>query len=111
MILDGRKIRIERAKAERKSKPRQLCLTPNLTCYSGAVILSKADGGSVTEAEARGVLERFGPLDLIAATNALNRRFGGLAQAMFVRFAYYLDCRDALRVSFDPLQTVERSNV
>ncbi|KIW94955.1 uncharacterized protein Z519_04935 [Cladophialophora bantiana CBS 173.52] len=79
LIIDGRKIRIEQAKAER------------------AVIISKTDGTMVTEAETRGMLERYGPLELIAPTNMANRHHGGSGNGMYVRFAYYLDCRDALK--------------
>ncbi|KAJ9605598.1 hypothetical protein H2200_010255 [Cladophialophora chaetospira] len=79
LVLDGRKVRVEHAKAER------------------AVILSKLDGSPVSEAEARGILERFGSLELVAAATTPNRRDGGMTNAMYVRFAYYLDCRDALR--------------
>ncbi|ETI26807.1 hypothetical protein G647_10252 [Cladophialophora carrionii CBS 160.54] len=80
MVLDGRRIRIERAKAER------------------AVILSKFDGSTVTEAEARSILERFGPLEIVAPTTTPTRNGTGTSTAIYVRFAYYLDCRDALRL-------------
>ncbi|KAH0829599.1 hypothetical protein AYO21_07556 [Fonsecaea monophora] len=80
LIIDGRKIRIEQAKAER------------------SVILSKTDGTMVSEAETRGILERYGPLELVAPTNMANRRHGGSGYGMYVKFAFYLDCRDALRL-------------
>ncbi|EXJ54251.1 hypothetical protein A1O7_09588 [Cladophialophora yegresii CBS 114405] len=80
MVLDGRKIRIERAKAER------------------AVILSKFDGSNVTEAEARSILARFGPMEIVAPTTTPNRHGTGTSTGIYVRFAYYLDCRDALRL-------------
>ncbi|KAK6385646.1 hypothetical protein LTS17_001216 [Exophiala oligosperma] len=73
--LDGRKIRLERGKADR------------------AVIMSKKDGSALTEAEARGVLEPYGKVELCvpAESNHLNIR------GMYVKFAFYLDCRDALK--------------
>ncbi|KIW25930.1 uncharacterized protein PV07_09064 [Cladophialophora immunda] len=80
LIIDGRKIRIEQAKAER------------------SVILSKTDGTMITEAETRGILERYGPLELVAPTNMANRRHGGSGYGMYVKFAFYLDCRDALKL-------------
>ncbi|OAP55827.1 hypothetical protein AYL99_09979 [Fonsecaea erecta] len=80
LVMDGRKIRIEQAKAER------------------AVILSKTDGTMVTEAETRGILERYGPLELVVPTTMANRRHGGSGDGMYVKFAFYLDCRDALKL-------------
>jgi hypothetical protein len=70
-----------------------------LTQRTGAVILSKKDGSVVTDIEARALLGNYGPLELIAPTEVPNQRLGSTAQGMFVRFAFYLDCRDALRVS------------
>lgn len=66
----------------------------------GAVILSKVDGANVTELEARHLLQNYGPLELVALTTTPNRRTGNMVPGVFVRFAYYLDCRDALRVSY-----------
>ncbi|KAI1613020.1 hypothetical protein EDD36DRAFT_253026 [Exophiala viscosa] len=70
LILDGRKIRLERLKAER------------------AVILSRKDGTPATEQEARGLLEQYGPIETIAADSS---------GRLFIKFVYYLDCRDALK--------------
>jgi hypothetical protein len=73
-------------------------LGAKLNWILGAVILSKSNGIAVTEAEAKGILGRYGPIELLAATNTAIER-AGTCQGMYVRFAYYLDCRDALRVS------------
>lgn len=43
----------------------------------------------MTEQEARGMLEPFGALECVAAEKD---------GSMYIRYAYYLDCRDALRV-------------
>ena len=61
----------------------------------------------MTEMEARALLDKYGPLELIVPTNNVDGVRFGMKQGMFVKFAYYLDCRDALRVSsstFDTLQ-------
>ncbi|EXJ81836.1 hypothetical protein A1O1_07901 [Capronia coronata CBS 617.96] len=79
MMMDGRKIRVERAKAER------------------AVILSRQDGGNVSEAEARHMLSKYGPIELCVHTQAMDRSKHNMAAGVYVKFAYYLDCRDALR--------------
>ena len=63
----------------------------------GAVILTKLNGVPVTENEARGLLERYGAIEGIFSTIGIRERPAHLPQGMYVRFAYYLDCRDALR--------------
>ncbi|KIW14146.1 hypothetical protein PV08_06927 [Exophiala spinifera] len=73
--LDGRKIRLERGKADR------------------AVILSKKDGSPMTEAEARGVLEPYGRIELCIPADSRHLSISG----MYIKFAFYLDCRDALK--------------
>ncbi|EXJ82196.1 hypothetical protein A1O3_06009 [Capronia epimyces CBS 606.96] len=79
MMIDGRRIRIERAKAER------------------AVILSRQDGAMPTEAEARQLLGKYGPIEMCVNTNTVDRARYNMAPGMYIKFAYYLDCRDALR--------------
>ncbi|KAJ4581314.1 hypothetical protein HRR81_000352 [Exophiala dermatitidis] len=79
MLIDGRKIRVERAKAER------------------AVILSKHDGRPISESEARQLLSKFGPIELCAPTNTMDSARYNMACGIYVKFAYYLDYRDALR--------------
>ncbi|KIX05190.1 uncharacterized protein Z518_06062 [Rhinocladiella mackenziei CBS 650.93] len=79
LAIDGRKIRIERAKAER------------------AVILSKSDGSAITEVEARELLERYGPIEHCASTDIVTHDKYNVHKSIYVKFAYYLDCRDALR--------------
>jgi len=76
LMIDGRKIRLERLKAER------------------AVILSRKDGTPVTEQEARGLLEQYGPIETIVPDPS---------GRLFVKFVYYLDCRDALKVQISAL--------
>ncbi|KAJ9494087.1 hypothetical protein LTR99_006670 [Exophiala xenobiotica] len=75
LVLHGRKIRLERGKAER------------------SVILSKKDGTAVTELEARRLLDRYGRIDLCVPANSRNNNLDG----MYIKFAFYLDCQDALK--------------
>ena len=78
-IIEGRQVRLERAKAER------------------AVVITKLDGVPVTEAEAHDILGRYGEAEAMFGTERLSERPTTLPQGQYVRFAYYLDCRDALR--------------
>ena len=77
-MLDNRTIRLEQGKAER------------------AVIITKNDGTMISEAEARALLIPFGAIDAIYPTYALRGRISSLP-GFFVRFAFYQDCRDALK--------------
>lgn len=68
--------------------------------------MSKKDGSALTEAEARGVLEPYGKVELCvpAESNHLNIR------GMYVKFAFYLDCRDALKVRMTTSQRRQHTN-
>jgi hypothetical protein len=68
------------------------------------VFLFKKDCSAATEDEARSLLAPFGPIELCAATTGVARELQdhGKIPAMYVKFAYYLDCRDALKVSLLP---------
>jgi hypothetical protein len=61
---------------------------------SGSVILSKKDGTAVTELEARRLLDRYGRIEVCVPANSRNNNLDG----MFIKFAFYLDCQDALKV-------------
>lgn len=69
------------------------------------MILSKTDGSPVTEAEARGILERYGPIELCVPTNTGRGHEYAMAFGIYAKFAYYLDCRDALRVRLYPFHS------
>lgn len=94
LVLHGRKIRLERGKAERESFSPCSVVHYMLTMASGSVILSKKDGTAVTEAEARHLLERYGRIELCVPANSRTNNLDG----MFIKFAFYLDCQDALKV-------------
>lgn len=97
--IDGRRIRVERAKAEREYRPSTINVQTVLT-GAGAVILSKMNGDIVTEEEARRMLERFGPIELMAPTQRMEHPRNNLQGAMYIKFAFYLDCQDALKAGF-----------
>ena len=100
LVLSWRVGRLELSTQRlRVNPPQRLSVYRTLTSTPGAVILSKSDGSYVTEAEAKGLLARYGPLEVVAATSTLNKRNNTPTYGIFVKFAYYLDCRDALRVS------------
>jgi hypothetical protein len=65
---------------------------------AGAVIMSKINGAAVTEEEVRTMLERFGPIELLAPTQRMEHPRNNLQGGMYVKFAFYLDCQDALKV-------------
>ncbi|KAK5063133.1 hypothetical protein LTR84_005209 [Exophiala bonariae] len=80
LSIDDRRIRVERAKAER------------------AVILSNVNGIQITEDEARFMLERYGPIEIMATTEKMdNPPRNNIKGGMYVKFAFYLDCQDALK--------------
>lgn len=62
----------------------------------GAVILARIDGGSVSVEEARGLLEHFGAIEVCVPTNTVNAQHR--AGTVYVKFAFWADGRDALRV-------------
>ncbi|KPI43443.1 Tripeptidyl aminopeptidase [Cyphellophora attinorum] len=79
-MIDGRQIRLEQSKGDR------------------AVIITLMDnGGNVSEHEARDVLSRFGEIETIMSTDMIPGRPTSLPRGQYVRFAFFLDCRDALR--------------
>ena len=99
-ILEGREIRIEQSKVERMfsflPRPSELDADHSL----GAVIIFKPSGEAITEEEAREALGQFGTLDFVCPTSILCGRSGNLPNGIYARFAFYLDCRDALKVCF-----------
>lgn len=72
----------------------------------GAVILSKRDGTYVTEPQAHGLLAQYGPISDCIPVEASHHPDYSVPQGMYVKFAFYLDCRDALRVSCQPLDWI-----
>ena len=69
---------------------------------AGAVIIFKPSGEAMTEREAREALGPFGALDFVCPTSILRGRSGNLPDGIYARFAFYLDCRDALKVCYWP---------
>lgn len=69
------------------------------------MILSKVGGGIVTEQEARAILQPYGSIELCAPTQTFDAPRGKLYGSMYVKFAFYLDCQDALKVSIHLVST------
>lgn len=88
-ILDGRQIRLEQSKGCR------------------AVIITPLDPGTVTESEARSLLSPYGSIELIMSTSMIPSRPTTPLSGQYVKFAFFLDCQDALR-SFPPLNPTYR---
>ncbi|ETN43360.1 uncharacterized protein HMPREF1541_02519 [Cyphellophora europaea CBS 101466] len=79
-IINGREVRLEKARVDR------------------AVIITHLSRGSpVLEPEARNLLSQFGEIELIVSTDLIRGRPNSLLKGQYVRFVYWLDCRDALR--------------
>jgi uncharacterized protein YkuJ len=95
-VLDGRTIRLEQGKAERKSSSHAHVVTAS-DHTTGAVIITRINGAPMTENEVRAILSPFGAIDAMYPTTALRGRPTNLP-GFYVRFAFYQDCRDALKV-------------
>ena len=61
--------------------------------------MSKTQGGPVSEGEAREMLNEHGPLESVWSASQTEREMFGLPEGVFVRFAFFDDCRDAQMVS------------
>lgn len=84
MVLNGRNIRLEKAKVERS-----------------VIVTSLAGIGPLTEHEACNMMARFGPIEIIASTDLISDRSTALSRGQYVKFHFWLDCRDALRKFHD----------
>jgi RNA recognition motif-containing protein len=79
MLINGRPLRLEKAKVER------------------ALLITDMEGKRViTEHEARSLLTHFGQIEFICTTDLIPGRPSGLPRGQYVRFMYWLDCRDAM---------------
>ena len=72
---------------------------------AGSLYLSKITGGTITEAEAREVMANYGPIELLWFASQTEREMFGLPEGIFVRFAFFDDCRDCLMVSNEILSS------
>ena len=66
---------------------------------AGSLYLSNINGGAITEAEAREIMANYGPIELLWFASQTEREMFGLPEGIFVRFAFFDDCRDCLMVS------------
>lgn len=71
-----------------------------LTGLVGAVYLSKITGGPVSDEEARNVLGRFGAIEETCPTTVADQQMHGLPEGIWVKFVFFMDCKDAIAVSY-----------
>jgi hypothetical protein len=65
----------------------------------GSVYLTKVTGGPVGNDEAREVLHRFGAIEETCPTTVADQEMHGLPEGCWVKFRYFMDCKDAIAVS------------
>ena len=61
------------------------------------------NGSTLAEAEAREVMASQGPIETIWSASQTEREMFGLPDGLFIRFAFFDDCRDAVAVSCQPI--------
>ncbi|KAI9812690.1 MAG: hypothetical protein M1832_000347 [Thelocarpon impressellum] len=76
-VIDGRPCRTEPAKVNR------------------SLYMSRLTGGKIAEGEARRVLHPFGPIEACWWSSRTEREMYQLPEGIWVKFAYFQDCRDA----------------
>ena len=74
--------------------------------HTGSLYLSKINGGLITEDNAREVMANFGPIEMLWFASQTEREMFGLPDGIFVRFAFFDDCRSA-QVASLPLRLDE----
>jgi len=100
LIVDDRKIRTEHAEARREYILQNA--DTGLSIGSGSVVLSRVGGGPVSKDEAHELLSRYGPIQETQPTTHADANTHGIPEGIWVKFAYYLDFKDALKVSCHP---------
>jgi hypothetical protein len=65
----------------------------------GSVYLTKVTGGAVGGDEAREVLRRFGAIEETCPTTIADQEMHGLPEGCWVKFRYFMDCKDAITAS------------
>ena len=66
----------------------------------GGVYLSNVRGGRVSESEARRLLEVYGAIEKVWYATPTELEIYHLPMGIWVKFAFYEDCRDAEHVCF-----------
>ena len=74
-------------------------VTSSNASAAGSLYLSKISGGSINETEAREILKEQGPIETLWFPSPTEREMFGLPDGIFIRFAFFDDCRDAVAVS------------
>lgn len=71
-------------------------------CFAGALYVSRHDGREVKQEDVRKLLEPYGSIEKIFVPTETERELFQLPSGMWVRFAYFQDCRDAYAVGVIP---------
>jgi len=93
--VDDRTIRTERAQARREYILQNG--DTGLSIRSGSVVLSRVGGGPISKDEAFELLSRYGPIEGTQPTTNADANHG-IPEGIWVKFAYYSDSKDALKV-------------
>ncbi|KAK5079729.1 hypothetical protein LTR70_008344 [Exophiala xenobiotica] len=105
LIVDDRKIRTEHAEARREYILQNA--DTGLSIGSGSVVLSRVGGGPVSKDEAHELLSRYGPIQETQPTTHADANTYGMPEGIWVKFAYYLDFKDALK-AFNSTTTMHK---
>jgi RNA recognition motif. (a.k.a. RRM, RBD, or RNP domain) len=66
-------------------------------------LLTRHTGGSISDEEARRVLESFGAIEEISPISIADQKIANLPEGSWVKFAFFQDCVDARIVCFLPI--------
>lgn len=99
MVVEDRKVRAEHAEARREYILQNG--DTGLSIGSGSVILSRAGGGAISKEAAHALLSGYGPIAEMQPTTHADANLHGIPEGMWVKFAFYLDFKDALKVRMD----------
>lgn len=96
-LIHGRPCRTEIAKAQRPYFKSYLYSTTDAAL--GALYVSRHNGKAVTDEDVRILLSNRGDLEKVFAPTDTEREIYQLPLGLWVRFAFFQDCRDAIAVS------------
>ncbi|KAI9795484.1 MAG: hypothetical protein M1833_007014 [Piccolia ochrophora] len=80
---------------DNRGMPYAFCQYEEMLTNPGSLYLSKLTGGAVTESEARRVLHDYGEIDSLWWSSRTEREMYQLPEGVWVKFAFFQDCRDA----------------
>lgn len=96
VVVDGRPVRTEYAEARREYIIQN---GDTGSSRAGSIVLSRVSGGPISQDEAEALLGQYGPIAEMHPTTHADARNFGVPEGMWIKFAYYLDGKDAVKVS------------